>query len=146
MAETAYKSDAFASIHETAEALRDIGAIDKRTMREFDAACLAPLPNYTGRQIRRIRERENVSQPVFALYLAVSKNLVSDRERGIKKPAGPPRRLLSIVEKRGLAGAMLLALRPVMSTAELCDARIFRVRSARSNSNVASTDCLREGA
>ncbi len=37
-----YRSDAFASIHETAEALRDIGAIDKRTMREFDAACLGP--------------------------------------------------------------------------------------------------------
>jgi len=103
MAKRKYRSDAFASIHETAEALRGIGAIDKRTMREFDAACLAPLPNYTRRQIRRIRERENVSQPVFAHYLAVSKNLVSDWERGIKKPAGPTKRLLSIVEKRGLA-------------------------------------------
>jgi putative transcriptional regulator len=52
MAKMTCKSDAFAAIHETAEALRDIGAIDKRTMRELDAACLAPLPNYTGRQIR----------------------------------------------------------------------------------------------
>ena len=69
----------------------------------FDEACLTPLPNYTGRQIRRIRERENVSQVVFAHYLAVSKNLVSDCERGIKKPAGPTKRLLSIAEKRGLA-------------------------------------------
>ena len=103
MAKRQYKSHAFASIHETAEALRDIGAIDKRTMREFDEACLAPLPNYTGRQIRQIRERENVSQPVFAHYLVVSKNLVSDWERGIKKPAGPTKRLLAIVEKRGLA-------------------------------------------
>jgi putative transcriptional regulator len=61
MAKRKYKSDAFASIHETAAALRDIGTIDKRTMREFDEACLAPLPSYTGRQIREIRERENVS-------------------------------------------------------------------------------------
>jgi putative transcriptional regulator len=103
MAKRKYKSDAFASIHETAEALRDIGAIDKRTMRDFDEACLTPLPSYTGRQIRKIRERENVSQPVFARYLAVSKNLVSDWERGIKKPAGPTKRLLAIVDKRGLA-------------------------------------------
>jgi len=103
LANRKYRSDAFASVHETEEALRDIGAIDKRTMREFNAACMAPLPNYTGRQIGWIRERENVSQPVFALYLAVSKNLVSDWERGIKKPAGPTKRLLSIVEKRGLA-------------------------------------------
>src|SRR5258708_10072528 len=103
MAKRKYRSDAFASTRETAEALRDIGAMEKRTMREFDAACLAPLPNYIGRQIRRIRERENVSQPVFAHYLAVSKNLVSDWERGIKKPAGPTKRLLSIVERRGRA-------------------------------------------
>lgn len=103
MAKREYKSDAFAAIHETAEALHDIGAIEKRTMREFDEACLSPLPNYTGQQIRKIRERENVSQPIFAHYLAVSKNLVSDWERGIKKPAGPTKRLLSIVEKRGLS-------------------------------------------
>lgn len=102
MARRKYKSEAFAAIHETAEALHGIGAIDKRTMREFDKACLAPLPSYSGKQIRAIRERENVSQPVFAYYLAASKNLVSDRERGIKKPAGPTKRLLSIVEKRGL--------------------------------------------
>jgi putative transcriptional regulator len=102
-----YKSDAFAAVHETAEALHRIGAIDKRTMRAFDTACLAPLPNYTGRQIRAIRERENVSQPAFAHYLAVSKKLVGDWERGIKKPAGPTKRLLSIIEKRGLAALVV---------------------------------------
>ena len=103
MAKRTYKSAAFAAIHETAEALHKVGAIDKRTMRDFDKASLAPLPNYTGRQIRKLRERENVSQPVFARYLAVSKNLVSDWERNVKKPAGPTKRLLSIVERRGLA-------------------------------------------
>lgn len=98
-----YRSDALAAIHETAEGLREIGAINKRTMRKFDAACLAPLPVYTGKQIKELRERENVSQPVFARYLAVSKNLVSDWERGVKKPAGPTRRLLAVIEKKGLA-------------------------------------------
>ena len=102
MAKRRYKSAAFAAIHETAEGLHEIGVLDKRTMREFDEACLAPLPRYTGRQIRALRERENVSQSVFAYYLAVSKNLVSDWERGIKKPGGPAKRLLSIIEKRGL--------------------------------------------
>jgi putative transcriptional regulator len=106
MASKKYRSDAFAAIHETAESLREVGAIDKRTMRQFDEACLEPLPDYSGRRIRKIRERENVSQPVFAAYLAVSKNLVSDWERGVKKPAGPTRRLLQIVEKRGLAALL----------------------------------------
>ena len=44
----------------------------------------------------------NISQPVFAAYLNVSKNLVSDWERGVKKPGGPALRLLSIVDKYGL--------------------------------------------
>ena len=33
-----YRSDALASIHETMEALHEVGAVDKRTMREFDEA------------------------------------------------------------------------------------------------------------
>ena len=38
-----YRSDADAAIHETMEALHDVGAIDQQTMREFDAACLTPV-------------------------------------------------------------------------------------------------------
>lgn len=53
-------------------------------------------------EIRAIREREQVSQPVFARYLNVSKNLVSDLERGVKRPSGPALRLLSVVRKNGL--------------------------------------------
>ncbi|MAM39935.1 MAG: transcriptional regulator, partial [Erythrobacter sp.] len=45
---------------------------------------------------------EHVSQPVFARYLNVSKNLVSDWERGAKKPGGPALRLLSIIQRNGL--------------------------------------------
>lgn len=98
-----YKSEAFAAIHETMEALQEIGAIDKKTMRDFDAACLAvDLPEMKPERIRALREREHVSQPVFAAYLNVTRNLVSDWERGIKRPGGPALRLLSIVEKRGL--------------------------------------------
>lgn len=35
-----YRSEVFASIHKTMEALHEIGAIDQQTMREFDDACL----------------------------------------------------------------------------------------------------------
>jgi putative transcriptional regulator len=97
-----YKNDAFAAIHETAEALHVHGFIDKTTMREFDESCLAPVENMTPEEIRTIREREKLSQPVFARYLNVSKNLVSDWERGVKKPGGPALRLLSIVKHKGL--------------------------------------------
>ena len=39
-----YRSNAFAAIHETMEGLHEVGAIDKQTMREFDEACLTPVP------------------------------------------------------------------------------------------------------
>ena len=35
-----YNNDASAAIHETMEALHEVGAIDKQTMRDFDAACI----------------------------------------------------------------------------------------------------------
>jgi len=91
-----------AAIHETMEALHDVGAIDKQTRREFDAACLTPVHVLTADEIKQIRLREHISQPVFARYLNVSKNLVSDWERGIKKPGGPALRLLTVIQKKGL--------------------------------------------
>lgn len=97
-----YRNDAFAAIHETMEALHEIGAIDKQTMREFDDACLTPVRPISPEEIRLIRLRENLSQTVFARYLNVSKNLISDWERGVKKPGGPALRLLTVIEKKGL--------------------------------------------
>ncbi|MDQ4061886.1 MAG: DNA-binding transcriptional regulator [Pseudomonadota bacterium] len=97
-----YRSEALAAVHETMEALHEIGAVDKRTMRDFDEACLMPTPALSPEEIRAIRERERVSQPVFARYLNVSKNLVSEWERGVKRPGGPALRLLTLVQKKGL--------------------------------------------
>ena len=84
------------------EGLQESGAIDKRTLREFDEACLAPATALQPDEIKAIREAEHVSQPVFARYLNVSKNLVSDWERGKKRPGGPALRLLSIIQRMEL--------------------------------------------
>ncbi|MCM0754809.1 DNA-binding transcriptional regulator [Desulfovibrio aminophilus] len=97
-----YKSGASAAIHETMEDLHKLGLIDKMTMKEFDESCLVPAEAMAPEDIRAIRERERLSQPVFARYLNVSKNLVSDWERGVKKPGGPALRLLFIVKHKGL--------------------------------------------
>lgn len=97
-----YRSEAFAAIHETMEALHDVGAINKRTMRDFDGSCLTPVKPLSPAEIRALREQEHLSQPVFARYLNVSKNLVSDWERGIKRPGGPALRLLTLIAKNGI--------------------------------------------
>lgn len=102
MATKTYKSEVMASIHEMMEGFHEAGAIDKRTMREFDEACLTPTPLLMPEEIKAIREGEAVSQPVFARYLNVSRNLVSEWERGVKRPGGPALRLLSIVRRKGL--------------------------------------------
>ncbi len=98
-----YKSDIKAAIHETALGLHEVGLIDKQTMRRFDESCLTPIRRFTPEEIRALREREEVSQAVFAHYLNVSKDSVSQWERGDKHPAGPSLKLLSLVEKKGLA-------------------------------------------
>jgi putative transcriptional regulator len=97
-----YRSDALAAIHETMEALHEVGDVDRQTMREFDETCLTPIEVMLPEQIKALRMREHISQPVFARYLNVSKNLVSDWERGIKKPGGPALRLLTVIQHKGL--------------------------------------------
>jgi putative transcriptional regulator len=74
----AYRSDALAAVRESMEALHRISAISKVTMPEFDEACLEAVTDINPAEIRALREREHISQPVFAYYLNVSKNLVSD--------------------------------------------------------------------
>jgi len=44
-----------------------------------------------------------VSQAVLARYLNVSKDVVSQWERGEKRPTGPTLKLLSLAERKGLA-------------------------------------------
>jgi putative transcriptional regulator len=98
-----YRSDAMAAIHEMMEDLHQGGVVDKQTMRRFDEACLTPIRPLKPEEIKAIREREQVSQTVFANYLNVTSSLVSKWERGEKRPGGASLKLLSLVEKNGLA-------------------------------------------
>jgi putative transcriptional regulator len=94
------------AVHETASGLHRIGLIDQKTMREFDASCLTAVEPLTPEEILELRDRAGVSQGVFARYLNVRPKLVSEWERGEKKPSGPSLKLLSIVRKRGLDAIM----------------------------------------
>jgi putative transcriptional regulator len=98
-----YKSDAMAAIHEMMADLHVGGVIDKQTMRRFDEACLTPIRPLKPDEIKAIREKEHVSQTAFANYLNVTSSLVSKWERGEKRPSGASLKLLSLVEKNGLA-------------------------------------------
>jgi len=97
-----YRSDVMAAIHETALGLREAGTLSKSTMKAFDELCLTPIKTLSPRKIRAVRLRENASQAVFARYLNVTTGLVSQWERGEKRPSGAALKLLTLVEKRGL--------------------------------------------
>lgn len=96
------RSGVLDSVHETATGLYGAGLLDKATMREFDVLCLTPVTSMSPEEIRALREREQVSQPVFALYLNVRKDAVSKWERGEKRPDGPSLKLLNLVRHKGL--------------------------------------------
>jgi putative transcriptional regulator len=97
-----YKSELRAALHETVEGLHRIGLIDKRTMRHFDERCLTSVERLSAREIHSLREREGVSQKVFARYLNVPVTLISQWERGERKPSGPAVKLLSLIKHKGL--------------------------------------------
>ena len=98
-----YRSEALAVAHETALGLTEAGVMSKRTMRAFDEACLTPVVEMTPQEIRELRLRERASQAVFARYLNVTTGLVSQWERGEKRPRAASLKLLTLVAKNGLS-------------------------------------------
>ena len=97
-----YRSEALAAAHEAALGLAEAGVMSKRTMRKFDEMCLTPVEDMTPEAIRDLRLREYASQAVFARYLNVTTGLVSQWERGEKRPRGASLKLLTLVAKNGL--------------------------------------------
>ena len=97
-----YKDDAYEAIHSAVEGMYRASTIDKTTMRSFDESCLTAPADIKPRQIKALRERHRVSQPVFARYLNTSESTVEKWETGAKKPSGMALKLLSIVQKHGL--------------------------------------------
>jgi putative transcriptional regulator len=97
-----FKSDAYEAIHSAVAGMYRAGTIDKATMREFDESCLSVPAPMDPKRIKRIRESQKVSQPVFARYLNTSESTVEKWESGAKKPSGMALKLLDLVEKHGL--------------------------------------------
>lgn len=91
------------AVHETAGDLHRLGFIDKRKMESYDALCIPPVPDYTAEQIKLLRERYHLSQAVLASVLNTSISTVQKWEIGEKHPGGPSLKLLSILDRKGLA-------------------------------------------
>lgn len=98
-----FKSDAFEAIHSAVEGMVLAGTVDKVTLREFDEICAENEISFGPEEIKRLRERSHLSQPVFARYLNTSESTVQKWESGAKRPSGPALKLLAVVEKHGIS-------------------------------------------
>jgi len=94
-----YRSKHARVVHDVMRDAYDAGAVDKRTMRQFDATCLTLVDRLSAAQIKKLRAREGVSQAILARHLNVEPKLVGEWERGLKEPSGPSLKLLALVEE-----------------------------------------------
>ncbi len=89
-------------VHDSAKDLYEVGLLELNTMRTFDAMCLTPVHELSPSEIKCIRLREKVSQPVFAAFLNTTPSTIKKWESGEKHPRGTSLKLLNMVEKNGL--------------------------------------------
>lgn len=82
--------------------LHEVGAMSKTTLREVAELAVPAVPAFSAAQIRAIREKNRVSQPVFARYMNVGASTVAQWEQGRKKPGGSSARLLDVVMRKGI--------------------------------------------
>lgn len=92
---------------ETADGMRRIGLLDEATHEKITLRHLGPrsvpkIAPMTSAQIRKLRERANMSQAVFARLLNVSVGYVSQLERGTKQPTGAALALLNVIQRKGI--------------------------------------------
>ena len=82
--------------------LQDCGAIEKLTIRNFDAAFPPPLRSFSADDIKQLRETLRFSQPVFAHHLHITASTIKKWEQGDSSPTGPALKLLNLIADKGL--------------------------------------------
>ncbi|KGO32785.1 DNA-binding protein [Desulfobulbus sp. Tol-SR] len=90
------------SIMDTMADLHKIGLVDEITMRNIAALCLPDVKEYSPAQIVGLRKKNKLSQSALAVAMNVSTSTVQQWERGAKKPAGASKRLLDLIERKGI--------------------------------------------
>ena len=90
------------SITTTVRDLNKSGLVDDITMKNIEKLCLPEIQEYSPEQIVSIRKRFKLSQAALASIFNISPSTVRKWEQGDKKPAGASRKLLDIIERKGL--------------------------------------------
>ena len=70
-------SEILESMHDLAKSLHKVGAMDEITMKAMDDLCLPKVRKLSKAEVRAIRKKTRMSQPVFAAFLGVSQSAVA---------------------------------------------------------------------
>lgn len=95
-------SDILDLAHELAGDLHAVGAMDKITLRMVGELRMPERRTFTAADVRRVRAKTHLSQPVFAMMLGVGRTTVAQWEQGAKTPSGPSARLLDVIDRKGI--------------------------------------------
>lgn len=90
------------SITSTVRDLNKSGLVDDITMKNIETLCLPEIKEYSPEKIVSIRKKFKLSQAALASIFNISLSTVSKWEQGNKKPAGASKKLLDIIERKGL--------------------------------------------
>ena len=82
-------------------AAKELG-FSKATVAELEQLDIPEAKALSPKQIRQIRDREKVSQGVFAAILNVNPSTVQKWEQGRVKPQNAALRLLNIIDAKGI--------------------------------------------
>lgn len=94
------------SILENSRDLHDAGLMNDGEYRTITVRHLGPEAPPTAKpissnQIRKMRQKANLSQAAFARYLNLTTGYISQLERGVKQPKGPALALLNVIKRKG---------------------------------------------
>lgn len=90
------------SITKTVSDLNKSGIVDEITMKNIETLCIPEVHDYPPEKIVSIRKRNHLSQTAMATVLNISPSTVQKWEHGIKKPAGASKKLLDVMERKGV--------------------------------------------
>ena len=90
------------SITGTVRDLNRSGLVNDSTMKNIENLCLPEIREYSPEKIISIRKKFRLSQAALASIFNISPSTVQKWEQGNIKPAGASKKLLDIIERKGL--------------------------------------------
>jgi len=90
------------SIISTVADLKRSGLVNDITMKNIESLCIPEVQEYSPEKIISIRKKLKLSQAALASVFNISPSTVQKWEQGNKKPTGASKKLLDIIERKGL--------------------------------------------